>query len=177
MSSVETSAPVPDTPTFSPEGKTLGRVKWFNNKTGYGFITSCDCDKESMDVFVHHSQITVATQQYKYLVEGEYVHFTLSDSTNNEHKHIATGVSGINGGNLMCETRNMQQEARTNIEGSEGGRGRGGGGGRGRGGGGGGGGGGRGGGRGGSFRTYNSDQYKLVRRNQSSNGEDYAEEI
>ena len=112
-----TDVPVTQPPTFSATGKTIGRVKWFNNKVGYGFITTCD--DESSDVFVHHSQIVVSTQQYKYLVEGEYVHFALSDSTNTEHKHLATEVSGINGGKLMCETRNMQQEARASMEDAE----------------------------------------------------------
>lgn len=114
---VATDAPVSQPPTFSATGKTIGRLKWFNNKVGYGFITTCD-DKAS-DVFVHHSQIVVNTQQYKYLVEGEYVHFTLSDSSNTEHKHLATEVSGINGGKLMCETRNMQQEPPASMEDAE----------------------------------------------------------
>lgn len=114
---VATDAPVSQPPTFSATGKTIGRVKWFNNKVGYGFITTCD--DVSSDVFVHHSQIVVTTQQYKYLVEGEYVHFTLSDSSNTEHKHLATEVSGINGGKLMCETRNLQQEARASMEEAE----------------------------------------------------------
>ena len=29
----------------SVETKTSGRVKWFNNKSGYGFITAMDGDK------------------------------------------------------------------------------------------------------------------------------------
>lgn len=141
-----TDAPVSQ-PSFSSEGKTFGRVKWFNNKVGYGFITTCD--EQQMDVFVHHSQIVVATQQYKYLVEGEYVHFKLSEATDSEHKHLAAEVSGINGGKLMCETRAMQQEARSNVEESgEGAPRRS-----------------RGAGRG-NRRSYNPQQFKLVRRDE-----------
>ena len=116
MSETEVTAP-----TFTSGEKTIGRVKWFNNKTGYGFLTTCD--DENKDVFVHHSQLKVASQQYKYLVEGEYVHFVVSDSTGNDHKHLATDVTGINGGKLMCETRNAQQEQREKLEGGrQGGR-------------------------------------------------------
>jgi cold shock CspA family protein len=52
---------------------TSGRVKWFNNKAGYGFITVNDCEtNEERDLFVHHSEIRVLQTQYKYLVQGEY---------------------------------------------------------------------------------------------------------
>ena len=57
-----------------------GRVKWFNNKAGYGFITINDCNtNEERDIFVHHSEIRVEQSQYKYLVQGEYVEFDLDD--------------------------------------------------------------------------------------------------
>ena len=102
-------------PTFTSGEKTIGKVKWFNNKVGYGFLTTCD--DENKDVFVHHSQLKVGSQQYKYLVEGEYVHFVVSDTTGNDHKHLATDVTGINGGKLMCETRNAQQEQREKLDG------------------------------------------------------------
>jgi cold shock CspA family protein len=87
---------------------TSGRVKWFNNKAGYGFITLNDCEtNEERDMFVHHSEIKVEQTQYKYLVQGEYVEFVVG-AINRENKidvH-ATNVRGINGGKLMCETRN-----------------------------------------------------------------------
>jgi CspA family cold shock protein len=90
-----------------------GRVKWFNNKAGYGFITVSDETCPNDDVFVHHSAITIPEQQYKYLVQGEYVSFTLSNTGSGQHATHATSVSGINNGKLMCETRNEYRNAKT----------------------------------------------------------------
>ena len=81
-----------------------GQVKWFNAKKGFGFISTTDGD-ETLDVFVHHNGIQVSTEQYKYLVQGEYVSFTLSEVEGGQHKHQATNVTGLSGGKLMCETR------------------------------------------------------------------------
>ena len=81
-----------------------GRVKWFNNKAGYGFITVTDGVKSGSDVFVHHTAVNVDSQQYKYLVQGEYVQFQLVSTPNGNHEYQASHVSGINSGKLMCET-------------------------------------------------------------------------
>ncbi len=83
----------------------IGRVKWFNNKAGYGFITVTDGPKSGNDVFVHHTAIAVANQQYKYLVLGEYVEFSLASIQGGRHEFNATDVRGIKGGKLMCENR------------------------------------------------------------------------
>ena len=48
-----------------------GKVKWFNNDKGYGFIKYGDVE----DIFVHYSAIR--TPGYKTLVEGQYVDFEL----------------------------------------------------------------------------------------------------
>jgi len=86
-----------------------GRVKWFNNKTGFGFITALTNSegvKEGSDVFVHHSTIKVAQEQYRYLVQGEYVEFVLSKTADSsKHEFQASDVSGVKGGKLICETR------------------------------------------------------------------------
>ena len=42
-----------------------GKVKWFSNQKGYGFITQ----ESGPDVFVHHSEIQ--GQGYKSLEEGQ----------------------------------------------------------------------------------------------------------
>lgn len=86
--------------------KYTGYVKWFNNKSGYGFITIINGDKTGTDVFAHHSSIRVGAEQYKYLVQGEYVEFCLAvlNSPNTNHPYQATDVCGISGGKLMCET-------------------------------------------------------------------------
>ena len=48
-----------------------GKVKWFNNEKGYGFIECGDMD----DIFVHYSSIR--SNGYKSLVDGQYVEFEL----------------------------------------------------------------------------------------------------
>ena len=90
-----------------------GRVKWFNNKAGYGFITVTDGPKSGTDVFVHHSSIKVVSEQYKYLVQGEYVDFSLSDTKTSNHEYQAGEVCGIKGGQLMCETRRDSRVTRS----------------------------------------------------------------
>ena len=92
--------------TSASAERLLGRVKWFNSKAGYGFITVTDGLRSGTDIFVHHSSIGVQNQQYKYLIQGEYVEFQLSPVQDGAHKFSAVDVSGIKGGKLMCETRN-----------------------------------------------------------------------
>jgi len=94
-----------DSVTNSSSEHWTGRVKWFNNKAGYGFITITDGGRSGSDIFVHHSVINVENQQYKYLVQGEYVEFDMVRIESSQHEWQASNVSGIRGGKLMCETR------------------------------------------------------------------------
>lgn len=52
----------------------IGKVKWFNNAKGYGFITSGDLE----DIFVHFSAINM--NGYKTLIENEEVTFSLKET-------------------------------------------------------------------------------------------------
>ena len=112
-SSSGTSAPV----------RLTGRVKWFNNKTGFGFISVVggnDQYKDASEVFVHHSAVTVSQEQYRYLVEGEYVEFSVVTTESGAHKFQAGDVRGVKGGKLFCETRH---EHRASQDGGGGGAG------------------------------------------------------
>ena len=104
-----------------------GRVKWFNNKAGYGFVTIVGGEaRTGEDVFVHHSGVKTSSEQYKYLVQGEYVSFTLKESDNAAHPFQADNLTGVFGGKLMCETRaeqREQREAHEGVTGDAGGRG------------------------------------------------------
>ena len=103
--------------------KLVGRVKWFNSKTGYGFLTVVSGGDGVEDVFVHHSAISVVGDQYKYLVQGEYVDFDVTTVDEGAHKHQAKNVTGVGGGQTMCETRNdIRKERENDGDGDGGGR-------------------------------------------------------
>lgn len=59
---------------MTEENKRLkGRVKWFNDGKGYGFI---EPENGSQDVFVHYSAIT--GEGYRSLTEGQEVLFEVT---------------------------------------------------------------------------------------------------
>ena len=51
-----------------------GKVKWFDNKKGFGFIEG----EDGKDVFVHHSVIDA--KGFRTLAEGEVVNYELIQS-------------------------------------------------------------------------------------------------
>lgn len=55
-----------------------GKVKWFSNQKGYGFITP----ENGKDVFVHHGAIQ--GEGYKSLEEGQEVEFEITQSPKGE---------------------------------------------------------------------------------------------
>jgi len=55
-----------------------GKVKWFSNQKGYGFITP----ENGKDVFVHHTAIQ--GEGYKSLEEGQEVEFEITQGPKGE---------------------------------------------------------------------------------------------
>lgn len=56
------------------QGRFEGKVKWFSDQKGYGFIAR----DESADVFVHHTAIQM--KGFRTLKEGESVSYDLLES-------------------------------------------------------------------------------------------------
>ena len=65
----------------------IGRVKWFNDSKGYGFIEQEGGD----DVFVHYS--AVQGEGFKTLVEGQEVEF-----------EVVQGPKGLQAANVMKDS-------------------------------------------------------------------------
>ena len=62
-----------------------GKVKWFNNTKGYGFIAQPDGEK---DLFVHMSNIVM--EGYKTLAENQEVDYEVGES---DRGPVATNVT------------------------------------------------------------------------------------
>ena len=65
-----------------------GRVKWFNDSKGFGFIEQDD----GKDVFVHFSAI--GGDGYKTLAEGQEVEFDLNDGAKGPQAQNVVKVGG-----------------------------------------------------------------------------------
>ena len=59
------------------EDRVIGKVKWFSNERGYGFLL-VDGDEVKNEYFVHFSSISM--EGYKTLKAGQAVEFELKDT-------------------------------------------------------------------------------------------------
>ncbi len=64
-----------------------GKVKWFSNQKGYGFITA----EDGSDIFVHYSAIQ--GDGYKTLGEGQEVEFEVNKGPKGDQAVNVTAVS------------------------------------------------------------------------------------
>lgn len=96
---------------MSTTERVTARVKWFNNKSGYGFASTLG--ESPRDVFIHHTSLKVGKEQYRYLVQGEYVDLDISpmEDDSSSHKWQSSNVTGVQGGLLMCETRQEMRDS------------------------------------------------------------------
>jgi cold shock CspA family protein len=93
----------------------FGKVKFYvdahrtskdtNKSSGYGFITRLS---DNQDFFFHVSQITPTQACRPVAYSGEYIEFEVSNGVNGQQ---ANRITGINGGTLMCEYRNMNRKS------------------------------------------------------------------
>jgi CspA family cold shock protein len=64
-----------------------GKVKWFDDKKGYGFITAAD----GKEVFVHYS--AVQGHGHRTLTENEEVEFTVENSDKGQRASNVTRLT------------------------------------------------------------------------------------
>ena len=65
-----------------------GKVKWFDNKKGFGFIQQ---EESGQDIFVHHS--CIEGNGFKTLHEGELVQFDVVTSDKGlKAQHVIRGA-------------------------------------------------------------------------------------
>jgi CspA family cold shock protein len=96
----------------------IGRVKWFNNQKGYGFLTFETESGKWEDVFVHHSAIAGDdTDSFRYLVQDEYVEFGCISS--NDALATASDVTGPLRNKLAYQLRNERRSEVQDQEGNE----------------------------------------------------------
>ncbi|HEX9943006.1 MAG TPA: cold-shock protein [Thermoanaerobaculia bacterium] len=69
--------------------KNTGRVKWFNDSKGFGFIT---LDNGQKDCFVHHSAIQ--GDGFKSLAEGDRVEFDVVQGKKGPAAENVVKISG-----------------------------------------------------------------------------------
>ncbi|KAE8698726.1 Cold shock protein 2 [Hibiscus syriacus] len=79
------------------DNRLSGKVKWFDDQKGYGFITP---DNGGEDLFVHQSSIR--SEGFRSLADGEEVEFVIESSGG---KTKAVEVSGPNGNPVQGSTR------------------------------------------------------------------------
>jgi len=98
------------TSTQTSGSSQIGRIKWFNNKKGFGFLSNCETQE---DIFIHHTGIQLNEESlnssvniFKTVIEGEYVSY--QTKVDNENRTVAKNVTGVFGGPLLCENVNKK---------------------------------------------------------------------
>ena len=97
----------------------IGRVKWFNNQKGYGFLTFKTTTGDWEDVFVHHSALMGdESDSFRYLVQDEYVEFVRVVSS--DALATASDVSGPLQNKLAYQLRNERRMEAMKTDDAEG---------------------------------------------------------
>lgn len=64
--------------------KYFGKVKWWNDKLGFGFATILDGPTRGREVFIHHTSIVAPVTSYRSLRKNDFVSFNVTRGINGE---------------------------------------------------------------------------------------------
>ena len=86
-------------------GSEVGRVQWFDQKKGYGFVKliTLSSDRVNEDIFFHFTSIN-SINTFKKVYPGEYVSFDIIDAEPDSNKKSkCSNITGLFGGNLLVD--------------------------------------------------------------------------
>jgi len=87
-----------------------GKVKWFNNAKGYGFIRP---DTGGEDLFVHYSYICM--DGYRSLKAGQQVTYDVREAPKGLHA-VNIGIVGLEQTQTTEETQSEGSDINTHVE-------------------------------------------------------------
>lgn len=87
----------------SEKNRYIATVKWFNSKSGYGFLSLLNHPSGDIDMFVHVTNLNTKKNVFRTLITGEYVECSVEPNDENGRDH-AVDVTGVLRNSLMCET-------------------------------------------------------------------------
>ena len=102
--------------------KWTARCKWFNRQSGWGFLvlTESGGDYAGDEIFVHYNTLQCTKDVFRYLTAGEYVSVTVGTTDDAKRPWQALQVTGIDGGVLLCESRDDERTSKKPRSSSDG---------------------------------------------------------
>lgn len=86
-------------------GTNIGRIIWFDQKKGFGFVMVGEGTEEHKEVFFHFSSIH-SVNSFKKVYPGEYVSLDIEENENTgdpKKKYNGKNITGVNGGPLLVD--------------------------------------------------------------------------
>jgi CspA family cold shock protein len=93
-------------PTEGLDTMATGKVKWFNNAKGYGFVRP---DSGGDDLFVHYSYICM--DGYKSLKAGQLISYEVREAPKGLHAMNIAVISDVSDAESAAYTNSLNEEA------------------------------------------------------------------
>jgi cold shock CspA family protein len=96
------------------ENTEVGKVKFFDHKKGYGFIEVINPESKHIGTehFLHYSEIK-CDSNFKKVIPGEIVSFTVAPKEDEEGKTVCKNVCGLYGSKLLIDSEQYTYRIRS----------------------------------------------------------------